>query len=188
MPALLDILYRDHENMKKMFAVLEAELAAFDHGDPPDYDLVVDILDYCITYPDLYHHPLEDLIMERVKEREPKAAKWAVDLHDEHNRLMAQTRLFLGLVHDVRQQHEVARATFSKEGAAFLAAYRKHMRYEDEELFAAAARKLTDKDWKEIDESWDSPYDPLFANRSERRYSRLRDAILARYGSLDTVE
>lgn len=182
MPGLLDILYRDHDNMKKLFAVFEKELATFNRGGSPDYDLIVDILDYCIAYPDIYHHPLEDLILERLKERNAEAAKPIGNLHDEHNRLMAQTRLFLSLVHDVRQQREVARSTFSEQAQAFLDAYRTHIRYEDETMFPAAAQSLSDEDWTEIESRWDSPYDPLFADRSERRYRRLRNAVFEQHG------
>ncbi len=188
MPGLLDLLYRDHENMKKLFGVFEQELSTFNRGEPPDYDLIVDILDYCIAYPDIYHHPLEDLVMERLKKRNPDAAAPMGDLHEEHNRLMAQTRIFLALVHDVRQQRQIARTTFSDEAQAFLDAYRTHMRYEDETMFPAAAESLTETDWKEIEASWESPYDPLFADRSERRYRRLRNAVLDQYGTMEKTK
>jgi hemerythrin-like domain-containing protein len=185
MPGLLDLLYRDHDNMKKLFGVFEQELSIFNRGEPPDYDLIVEILDYCIAYPDIYHHPLEDLILERLKTRDPEAAAPIGDLHDEHNRLMAQTRIFLALVHDVRQQQEVPRAEFSEAAQSFLDAYRTHMRYEDETMFPAAAKSLTDEDWAEIEASWSSPYDPLFADRAEQRYRRLRNAVLEQYGVME---
>ena len=57
MVKILDDLRQDHRNLSWLWDLLGRELNIFKEGGRPDYDLVEAILDYCINYPDLCHHP-----------------------------------------------------------------------------------------------------------------------------------
>ena len=50
-------------------AVLERELEIFDRGDRPDYEVIRAIISYFELYPDLYHHPQEELVFAKLKRR-----------------------------------------------------------------------------------------------------------------------
>ncbi len=51
------------------------------------YDIVRGVIDYCLTYPDLYHHPKEDLVFARLQLRDPATAEALGDLRAEHEAL-----------------------------------------------------------------------------------------------------
>ena len=60
---IIERLCQEHRNIETLLAVLERELEIiFDRGDRPDYHVIRTIISYFEVYPDLYHHPLEDLV------------------------------------------------------------------------------------------------------------------------------
>ena len=70
MVKILDDLRQDHRNLAWLWDLLGRELSIFKEGGRPDYDLVEAILDYCINYPDLCHHPKENLIFDKLADRD----------------------------------------------------------------------------------------------------------------------
>jgi hemerythrin-like domain-containing protein len=54
-----------------LLRVLERELSVFDRGARPDYEVVLAVIDYFEDYPDTCHHPKEDMIVEKLRARDP---------------------------------------------------------------------------------------------------------------------
>lgn len=180
MPKIIDALHRDHVNLAKLLAALERQVAAFDRGERPDYDILHGVIDYCLNYPDLYHHPKEDLVLERLRARDPEAAASVGDLLAEHAHLGEVTRRFAAAVHNILQEAEVPRAAFDETARAFLEAYRAHMAAEERSFLPLAARTLTEEDWQAIDACMAPRRDPLFEGEEpEESFRALREDILA---------
>src|SRR6516162_4183401 len=78
------VLRQEHRNIESLLGVLEAELSVFDRGDRPDYEVVLAVIDYFKDYPDSCHHPKEDMIVEKLKARDPVAVATIGDLAGEH--------------------------------------------------------------------------------------------------------
>jgi len=81
---IIERLSREHRNIETLLAVLERELEIFDRGDRPDYKVIRAIISYFELYPELYHHPLEDLVFAKLKLRDPAAAAKVGNLTLEH--------------------------------------------------------------------------------------------------------
>lgn len=60
----IDLLLREHRNIDLLLAALQRELEIFEGGIGPDYEVIRAIISYFEVYPELYHHPQEDLIFE----------------------------------------------------------------------------------------------------------------------------
>ena len=55
----IDVLRQEHKDVARLLGVVDEQI----NGEAPlDLDLLHEILGYCLTYPDQYHHPKEDLI------------------------------------------------------------------------------------------------------------------------------
>ena len=67
MARVLDELRRDHRNMAKILAIVEGQARLIREGRIADLDLVERAMDYSLGYPDLCHHPKDDLILERTQ-------------------------------------------------------------------------------------------------------------------------
>ena len=62
--------HTDHANFARLLDLLEAQLDLFHRGETPHYELMLDIMFYMTHYPDVLHHPKEDMAFTRIRERE----------------------------------------------------------------------------------------------------------------------
>ena len=164
---VIDQLGRDHRNMRLLLDIVEAEMAGYRAGQSPDFELLQMIARYMLDYPDLIHHPKEDLVFARLVERDPEARAMLGDLIGDHRRLANASR-------DV----ELSRAWLAALLDEFLQAYREHMEAEERHFLPRAMARLTDTDWNEIDERIAAPADPVFGERQVGSYLRLHERIL----------
>ncbi len=178
MADVLDAIHEDHTNMTKMLDALERQLAVFDAGETPDYDIVRGVVEYCIGYPDLYHHPKEDLVFERLKAVDPEAAAEVGDLPSEDAEPTVLTHRLRDAVEAVLGDLEVPRGRFDETLRAFLDATRQHMTLEERAFLPAARRALSAAELAEIDARLSQRDDPLFGAPSEERFAALRQDIL----------
>lgn len=178
MTDILDAIHEEHANMAKLLDALERQLAVFDTGETPDYDIVWGVVEYYAGYPELYHHPKEDLIFERLKAVDPGAAAEVGDLPGEHEELAVLVRRLQKAVAAVLGDQEVPRGRFDETLREFLDVNRRHMDMEDRRFLPAARRALSAEDLAEIQDRLDHPEDPLFGAPGEKRFANLRQDIL----------
>ena len=61
--------HAEHVNFAKLLDLLEGQLDLFHKGESPDYELMLDIMFYMKHYPDVLHHPKEDLAFCKGREK-----------------------------------------------------------------------------------------------------------------------
>lgn len=183
MSEVIASLRADHRNMRLLLDTLERELLAMAGGGAPhrapDYDVVQSVLDYCLTYPDLYHHPQEDAVYERLRARRPEAAEDLAAIQEQHGALAALTRRLAAAIRLILQDAEVSRAAFGALAQDFLEQYRRHMAIEETTLFPEAERTLKSADWAAIEAAFPPSADPLFDADGEERFAALRRTVIA---------
>jgi hypothetical protein len=84
MTDFIQVIRQEHRNIESLLRVLERELTLFDRGERLDYEVVLAIIDYFRDYPDSCHHPKEDMIVEKIKARDPVATATIGNLEAEH--------------------------------------------------------------------------------------------------------
>ena len=178
MTEVMRVLRREHANMAALVKALEWQLSEFAAGRSPDYDVIRSALDYFLSFPDLYHHPKEDLIFTRLKERAPDVAERVGDLRREHETLAARSREFSAGLRAVLGEAYVPREAFVRWGQAFIDLQKHHIEMEETDFFPAALQHLTSDDWRELEEQMTTPDDPLFGENVGERFETLRRSIL----------
>jgi hemerythrin-like domain-containing protein len=178
MSRIIEILLHEHRNIEKLLHVLEQELEIFDRGESPDYEILQAIIDYFQDYPESYHHPKEDIVFERLKLRDPTAARQIGDAEAEHQVETNRLRQFARAVEDVLAGRELLRQTFHNVVRDFIEHQRQHMAKEERLLFPAAVKTLGPDDWTEIDKRLNNRKDPLFDGAIEKKFSALQRTIL----------
>ncbi len=147
-------------------------------GHPLDLHLLRAIVDYNLTYPDLYHHPLEDMIFTALRERAPDAAVGVVDLAAEHERLAAASRKLAAAI-DLADATQ-ASAEIVELTDAYRSAWLQHTTMEETVLFPAARDRLNADDWRDIEERAGSGTDPLFGPKVDAAFDVIHRQILDR--------
>lgn len=170
-------LREEHRNIAKVLGALEHQLAIFDKGEQPDYDVLAAIADYFVGFPDRCHHPKEDLVYAKMRGRDAILAGAMTALDAEHEKISTLARRFQEAVRNVMQEVEVSRSAFDEVARHFLEEQRHHMRMEEEHFFPLALQVLTADDWKEIETAISEEQDPVFRAETSKNFAALRDNI-----------
>ena len=175
---IIERLSREHRNIEMLLAVLEHELEIFDRGDRPDYEVIRGIISYFELYPEVYHHPQEDLVFAKLRIRDPAAAAKVGDLALEHQKGAERLRRVAQAVDSVLADREILRQYVGHIVRDFIEYERRHIMMEDRDFFPAALKALESQDWTEIALALTSHEDPLFSEAAEETFDALRARIL----------
>jgi hemerythrin-like domain-containing protein len=170
-------LSREHRNIETLLAVLEGELEIFDRGSRPDYEVFRAIISYFELYPEVYHHPQEDLVFAKLKLRDPTAAAKVGNLALEHQEGAERLRRVAQAVESVLADREILRQSVDNIVRDFIEYQRRHIMM-DRDFFPAALNALEHQDWTEIASALTSHEDPLFSEAAEETFDALRARIL----------
>src|SRR5262245_43488571 len=140
---IIDQLGRDHRNLRLLLDIVEEEMDAYREGHTPDFDLLRLIAEYTLHYPDLVHHPKENLIFERLVMRDSSAAEVVGDVIAEHRKLAELTRRFAGAIANASRDVELPREWLEALAKEYLQANRLHMQLEEQYLLPRAKAILT---------------------------------------------
>jgi hemerythrin-like domain-containing protein len=175
---IIDQLGRDHRNMRLLLDIIEEEMTAYGDGRFPDFDLLRMIAEYTLDYPDLVHHPKEDLVFERLVSRDSGAKAVIGHLIQEHKELSELTRRFVAAINDAARDVELPREWLDSLAREYLLANRMHMETEEKHFFPRALTMLTDEDWAEIEQNAAHTDDPIFGKTVAETYLILYERIL----------
>jgi hemerythrin-like domain-containing protein len=172
MPEALDFLRQDHANMAALLRMLARQVDKFRRGERPDYEAIGAILDYFVNFPDAHHHPIEDQMFAKLRDRDPRAAERLGDLLAEHAELAARARDFSTGLRAVLEEAEIPREAFALCARRLIDHQRQHIDREESAFFPAAEQALTPADWRELTAAM------ARADRAGERFERLRATIL----------
>lgn len=178
MPKIINVLLEEHQNIEKLLLVLEHELEIFDRCGRPDYEILQTIIQYFQDYPESCHHPKEEKIFEKLKARDPAAAKRFGDVEADHGVEAKRLRSFARAVDSILADQEFLRESFHLAVHDFIEHQRQHLEKEERLLFPAAVKALRSEDWAEIDARLDDRKDPLFNSVVEEKFHNLEKTIL----------
>ncbi|HSS70324.1 MAG TPA: hemerythrin domain-containing protein [Casimicrobiaceae bacterium] len=170
--------HAEHANFAKLLDLLERQLIAFHCGGSPDYELMLEIMYYMTHYPDVLHHPKEDLVFALIKERDERAAGTVARLLEQHVLLKASGAELVRELDGVVAGAIMSRERIETTARSYLDEFRSHMRIEEGEILPLASRLLEPGDWQKIDAAIRQFEDPLFGARTEQRYAALASQIV----------
>ena len=174
MPDVLDQLNKDHRNIESLLRIIEQEINTFETGERPDYELVQSVLSYLLTYPDLYHHPLEDAVVRKLMDGPGEVdVPGAAELELEHRRIAAAIRRFLAALNNILEDQLLPRNWFCTIAREFVDFQRKHMQMEEVVIFPAAKRAFCEDEWTAINDQMILHNDPLFGLEPDVGFAEL---------------
>ena len=174
---VIDDLREEHRLMKAMFAVIAEEMDAFSAGRPADFERLLAAVEFCHAYPGAKHHPKEDVVYHRLRERDPESAAKMGDLETEHGILGDYTRRFRSAIERILQGENIVRDQLSKLADDYTQFLNRHMKMEETVFFPAALSALTDDDWNLAKEAIDGMEDPALDSSTEARLEKLRSIV-----------
>ena len=170
---ILSDLHEDHRNMAVMLDLLARETDRIRNGEKPDFELIHDIMRYMTVYSDAVHHPKEDILYSAMKKKHPELAAGLELVEPEHEEI---GKLGVALRNDVEaiasgaavtREHLVADAT------EYVTRLRKHIDWEEGDLFKRAETLVDDESAMFLDISHLDQLDPVFGPEREHSFANL---------------
>ncbi len=174
---LLAQLRQDHLNVAMLLEMIESELAAFDAGEDPDYELMFDIMHYLANYQDQIHHPNEDLLFQRLLDRDMTLRPTVEALFAEHEQLAQVGHDLQMLLEQIVGDAFVERAVLHERLEAYLNLFKNHIGTEEREVYPGAERALGSRDWVVLNAEFVERADPLFGDIIAHEYQAIAERM-----------
>ena len=177
MPDILQRLIDDHVNVARLLNLLERELETIQAGRSADFELMHDIMVYMTMYPDQTHHPLEDLVFQRMLEHDHSLSDTLATVTKEHEGLAQKGSRFKDALEHVVDGVLVSREELEAQGRDYVEFLRYHMAKEERHLFPTAQQLLNAEDWTWVSEAMEAREDPVFGATVEQQFRSLYNHI-----------
>ena len=142
--------------------------------------IMYDIMNYMINYPDVFHHPHEEILFKKLKEVDTVAAKTIERLNEEHKKLHELGAELERTLHMAISGNIVSKDKLSSEIKEYLEIIREHMNIEERQVFPLLREEMTQDDWERLRPSLEQVQDPLFGGVIADEFSRLYESIMGR--------
>jgi len=170
--------HAEHANFSRLLDILEKQLGEFHAAGKPNYELMRDIVSYLRHFPDLHHHPREDVAFALMAEHDAAMSVPLARLQQEHRVIAAAGDDLLRVLDEAESGTVVSRAAVEAVAAMYLVYYRHHISHEESEILPRARKLLTAKDWEAVAVAKPPAHDPLFGEKGDAGYRELRRHIL----------
>ncbi len=167
----------EHSSFASLLRLLEKKLFAFHSQDRPDYEGMLDIIQYLRHFPDRYHHAREDVAFACMARRDPSLAPLVARLHDDHRRIAQAGDGLRALLETALEGSIVSRETIESDAQDYVIQYRQHIASEEINLIPHAVSLMTESDWAEVARAHPDAVDPLFGADADESYRELRRQI-----------
>jgi hemerythrin-like domain-containing protein len=175
--------HAEHRDFERLLRLLGREVAMFHAGGRPNYDLMMEIVEYLSHFPDHLHHVREGVAFRCLARRVPSFASTAAHLEQEHRILATAGQSLLRRLVEVQNDAVMARTELEMAAATYIAYYSMHIRREEEEVMPLAEQALAPEDWEEVAAAAPSTTDPVFGEAAGPRFRELRRLIALEPGS-----
>lgn len=171
-------LREDHVHIARLLDLMEQQVGRLHECSLTDYELMRDLMRYMAEYPDVFHHPTEDVVFRRLVEVHPAAAPMVDELLREHRVLAEKGEHVRNALRSVVDGALVPRDILEEQCRDYIATLRRHRDREEELLFPLADEHLAPRDWEEIERTLSAGEDPLFGPVVAEQFRSLYDFIL----------
>lgn len=153
MKLTLELLYRDHDGLRRILYLLEQLLIDIYRGSPRSYPMIQRLLAYIQDHPERVHHPAEEAVFSVIFKNGLSNRKFREDVktlmtdHSEiegiiRNTVEALGPLLLGANPDITD--------FGNTLSTLLNRQRSHLLFEEMNVYPYIAEHLGNGDWEEI--------------------------------------
>lgn len=177
MHRIMQTLHDDHINVTRLLDLMESVFADIKTGNAGRLHVIHGAMQYMTAYPDMYHHPTEDVVFQRLISRSPETRPKVEALFVEHELIgAAGTTLRQALKLTIDQKSDPSQDLIGK-AQDYIGSMRDHMNIEEGEIFPLAKVILTTRDWQLLDDTIAAAGDPLFGPQLQKSYQDLAKAL-----------
>lgn len=176
--SILQKLNSDHKDIARILYCLRAQIKDFENPDiEHSLTQIINILDYISTVPERWHHPVEDLVFNRLLEKNPPHPEQLRAVLQEHEYLERLTQELRNAFEQVSIDISVPLSRLYRTADIYLSRQMLHMDAEEAVLFPMAEEYLVESDWLDIERGAAKVLES-FDDRARKAYKELCEEIL----------
>ncbi|RNL58520.1 hemerythrin domain-containing protein [Zhongshania marina] len=149
MQYLLDQLEQDHHRILQMMYSLSNELNHYSNGD--NCTKILNILNYIRVYPEIWHHPTEDVLFNQLLSKPSISFKVVNELLKEHPHLEALSVELSGIYQECQSLESPPSHQTLQLSRHYCAKQISHIRAE-RNIFDAIKQRFNESDWHTVNE------------------------------------
>ena len=174
---ILDELREDHRNLTRLLDLLENECRDVPDEGEPDMELLLDIMHYMTIYPDAIHHPREDLVYTAMREHCADLAEGLEGVPGDHREIAELGATLREDIEAIISGAAVTRQHLLEDLVNYVGHLRRHMEWEETDLFPRADALARDNETATIDVSQHMGEDPVFGATTARSFTNLLTSL-----------
>jgi hemerythrin-like domain-containing protein len=178
MKPIIEKLHKDHINFIKLLGFLENQQHHLENDQQVNLEDALNALRYMKEYPDLVHHPLENVVFKYTLDNYDEVHSELEALLHEHNEMPELTNKLIEMLQNALADVPQKREDLSRYLEEYVAAQKNHMNREEALVYPAINLVLTDSDWGNVSSELESVKDPLFGPRVKKSYQDLLKKVI----------
>lgn len=174
----LDRLVEDHQHLRILLRYLREQIRYYDDPEvETDLPRVIEALEYLSSYPQVFHHPLEEAAFDYMEARKLGNAVVIEKIRGQHDELEHKTTELQGLFERIYNDQVVPVSRIKETFDRYLDLQFQHLETEDQEIFPVMKESLKAADWDKIEAVVDAAEDLLFRPRAGESYAELSASL-----------
>jgi len=179
---MLESIHTEHGYINRLLNILRQKLVAIQNGQPVNYCLIKDIVEYLQKHAECCHHPKEDLLYRYYQSHYAKSGEMQ-SLEDEHVELAKLTHEFADAVDMILMDAVIPLDVFAEKLNTFVMRQKAHLEFEEKHILPLIRRTFTAEDWVAVSAEYEKydkcDFDPLFGDKVSERYRNLSKRLSA---------
>lgn len=174
-------LVKDHIVLSRVLETLDNAVSHYDEEDSiyPSLPLILDALTYIQSYPEVFHHPLEELAFTYLQQHNLGDQQVITEIRQQHRELEQETAYLSQQFNAIVNDCVVPLDTLKPRFDAFIKAQMHHLHTENQKIFPTL-KALPESAWWDIASGIAIHQDPLFNEEPTRQsFNSLAEYILA---------
>ncbi len=177
MSDIMTALHQDHIHFSRLLSLLREDLEQLHAEERPDYQMMLDMVDYLANYADLYHHPKEDILYQFHLSRSSQAQEPIIELMEQHQELKRMTTRLHDAIEGLLHDAVLSKAQLMAQLREFIERQTAHLNAEEATVFPLLEQGFSEHDWQHIEACLPIQSDPLFGREAEQQYQALYERI-----------
>ncbi|MFT7461546.1 MAG: hemerythrin-like domain-containing protein [Planctomycetota bacterium] len=170
-------IHNDHLNYARLLDQLKTDIEKLQQSTNPDFIRLYDIMNYLTNYPDVSHHPIEEIIFARLKRKAPESIGLINQLNSEHKELAKLGHILKEELQKVTSGAIVSKDNILNAAKDYCELLSNHMNVEESQIFPIIENMLTHEDWLLLDVQISALTDTLFGDAIQEQFSDLYKRI-----------
>ncbi|NKB37773.1 MAG: hypothetical protein GKR93_11465 [Gammaproteobacteria bacterium] len=177
MSNVLTEIHDDHRKYSHILNLIRFELDKLNDSSNPSYIRLYDIMHYMTNFPDLVHHPLEEIIFAELAKKKPELSETLAQLSLEHEKLASQGNELKENLHRIVSGDIVSRKALIDSTNAYHQLLTNHMNTEEGRVLPLIDEAFDENDWSilqaQIAVLHDSVFEEVIRKESAQLYERI---------------